>query len=210
MGVCVLVLGKSGSGKSRSLKNFRGNEVGVLNVIGKPLPFRNENGIQTADNPSYDLIKKTVTSDKRKVYIVDDAGYLMQNENFARAKEIGYNKFVEMAQNFQQLVYTVTNLAPADTFVYLLMHNELDALGHEKVKTVGKMLDEKFSIEGACPIVLDCVVRDGKHMFVTTSDGTNLAKAPEDMLPDAMENDLYEVDRLAREYWGFEPLRAEA
>lgn len=209
MGVCVLVLGKSGSGKSRSLKNFHGDEIGVLNVIGKPLPFRNTNGIKASNNPSYQTIKECIVSGKRKVWIVDDAGYLMQNENFARAKEIGYGKFVEMAQNFQQLVYTVTNLAPADTFVYLLMHNELDQLGHEKVKTVGKMLDEKFSIEGACPIVIDCMVRDGKHVFVTQNDGTTLAKSPEDMLPEVMENDLYEVDRLAREYWGFEALRAE-
>lgn len=205
MGVCVLVLGKSGSGKSRSLKNFHGAEVGVLNVIGKPLPFRNECGIVTDNNPSYARIKEVVASRKRKAWVIDDAGYLMQNENFARALETGYSKFTEMAHNFQQLIYTITNLTPPDTFVYLLMHTELDAQGNEKVKTVGKMLDEKYSIEGACPIVLDCELRDGKHVFVTNDYG--LSKSPEGMLPPVMENDLYEVDRLAREYWGFEALR---
>lgn len=205
MGVCVIVLGKSGSGKSRSIKGFKGEEVGVLNVIGKPLPFKNESGIYALNNPSYETIKEKIVSGTRKVWVVDDAGYLMQNENFARAKEKGYDKFTEMAFNFQQLVYTIMAKAPADCFVYLLMHPELDAIGNEKIKTIGKMLDEKYTIEGTCSILLDCELRDGKHVFVTNNHG--LSKSPEGMLPEVMENDLYEVDRLAREYWGYEPLR---
>ena len=69
------------------------------------------------------------------------------------------------------------------------------------------MLDEKFCIEGACPIVIQSTIVDGKHVFVTKGDGLNGAKAPMDMLPDVMDNDLAEVDRLIREYWQMKPLK---
>lgn len=203
MGMCVLVLGASGSGKSTSLRNFRQEEVAVLNIMGKALPFRGK--LDCMNHASYRDCTDKISAAKRKVYVVDDAGYLMSNENFARAKETGYTKFTDMAQSFQKLILTST-LTPDDTITYVMMHSEwVD--GREKPKTVGKMLDEKFCIEGACPIVLDCMIRDGKHVFITTSDGTNLAKAPMDMLPDVMDNDLYEVDRLIREYYGWAPLR---
>ena len=110
-----------------------------------------------------------------------------------------------MALPFQELI----NAAPAtdeDTIVYFLHHVEEGADGTEKVKTIGKMLDEKYCIEGACPVVIDCVVIDGEHMFITKNDGTNLAKAPMGSLPDKMGNDLKEVDTMLRDYWGMRPL----
>lgn len=203
MGIAVLVLGASGSGKSTSLRNFEPGEVGVLNVLGKPLPFRKR--METMDNPEYRDIERYLGSGLKRAWVVDDAGYMMQLENFARAREKGFGKFTEMAVNFQRVIRAAT-LAPPDTITYFLMHTELDANGNEKVKTVGKMLDEKFCIEGACPVVIDCRVVDGRHVFVTVNDGTNLAKAPVDSLPDVMDNDLAEVDRLLRDYWGLAPL----
>ena len=203
MGVCVLVLGASGSGKSTSLRNFEPGEVGVLNVLGKPLPFRKR--LDTTDHPDYRMCRACITSGRRRAWVVDDAGYLMANENFARVNESGYGKFTDMAHNFQQLVQDAT-MAPPDTITYLFMHAEADAMGREKPKTVGRMLDEKYCIEGACPIVLDCRVTDGRHVFVTANDGTNLAKAPMDMLPEVMDNDLRAVDAKIREYWGMASL----
>ena len=205
MGVCVLVLGASGSGKSTSLRNFEPGEVGVLNVLGKPLPFRKR--LDTTDHPDYRMCRACITSGRRRAWVVDDAGYLMANENFARVNESGYGKFTDMAHNFQQLVQGAT-MAPPDTITYLFMHAEADAMGREKPKTVGRMLDEKYCIEGACPIVLDCRVVDGRHVFVAKNDGTNLAKAPMDMLPEVMDNDLRAVDGKIREYWGMAPLAA--
>ena len=206
MGICVLVLGASGSGKSTSLRNFEPREVGVLNVLGKPLPFRKR--LDSMDHVGYARIRDVIVSGKRRAWVIDDAGYLMANENFARARETGYGKFTDMALNFQQLVHSAT-MAPPDTITYLMMHSETDQFGHEKPKTVGRMLDEKYCIEGACPIVIDCKVEDGKHVFVTKNDGTNLAKAPIDMLPDVMDNDLKQVDTKIREFWGMAPLLEE-
>lgn len=203
MGVCVIVLGKSGSGKSTSLRNFEPGEVGILNVLGKPLPFRKR--LDTYSTSDYGRIRECIASEKRRAWVVDDAGYLMSLENFSRARETGYGKFTDMAVNFQGII-RAAQLAPKDCITYLFMHPELDANGHEKIRTVGRMLDEKFGIEGAVPVLIDCEVRDGRHVFVTKNDGTNMAKAPIDMLPDVMDNDLKMVDTLIREYWGMAPL----
>lgn len=205
MGVAVLVLGKSGSGKSTSLRNFKPGEVGVFNVLGKPLPFKGGAKFPQAISPKYGEITEALKRNSCRAYVVDDSTYLMQNENFARAKETGFGKFTEMALHFQQLISAALR-TDEDTIVYFLHHTEEDANGTEKVKTIGKMLDEKFCIEGACPIVIDCEVRDGKHVFVTKNDGRNLAKAPMGMLPETMDNDLKAVDAAIRDYWELKPL----
>ena len=204
MGVCVLILGDSGSGKSTSLRNFQPDEVGIFNVMGKPLPFRRK--LPKVDHANYGTIQQSLQRNKRRAYVVDDAGYLMSLENFRRAKETGYTKFTDMALNFERLIEWATQ-ADEDTIVYLMMHYDRDADGRAKPKTIGRMLDEKFVIEGACPIVIQSTIQDGKHVFVTKGDGFNAAKAPMDMLPDVMDNDLKAVDSAIREYWGMKPLK---
>ena len=206
MGVCVLILGDSGSGKSTSLRHFEPDEVGIFNVMGKPLPFRRK--LPKVDHANYGSIQQALQRNKRRAYVVDDAGYLMSLENFRRAKETGYGKFTDMALNFERLIEWATQ-ADEDTIVYLMMHYDRDADGRAKPKTIGRMLDEKFNIEGACPIVLQSTILDGKHVFVTKGDGFNAAKAPMDMLPDVMDNDLKAVDTAIRSYWDMKPLKDE-
>lgn len=204
MGQCVLVLGNSGSGKSTSLRNFEPGEVGVLNVMGKRLPFRKK--LPTVDHATYGAIQQALQRNALHAYVIDDSGYLMQLENFRRAKETGYGKFTEMALNFERVIEWA-QATDDDTIVYLLHHyDEPDAHGVRRPKTIGKMLSEKFNIEGACPIVIESTILDGKHVFVTKGDGFNCAKAPMDMLPDVMDNDLKQVDTLIREYWDMAPL----
>jgi len=204
MGQCVLVLGNSGSGKSTSLRNFEPDEVGILNVMGKRLPFRKN--LPTVNHANYGAIQQALKRNARRAYVIDDSGYLMQLENFRRAKETGYAKFTEMALNFERLIEWATQ-TDDDTIVYLLHHyDDPDANGVRRPKTIGKMLSEKFNIEGACPIVIESTILDGKHVFVTKGDGFNCAKAPMDMLPDVMDNDLKAVDTAIREYWGMAPL----
>lgn len=205
MGAVVLVLGKSGSGKSTSLRNFKPDEIGILNVLGKPLPFRGGATFEQIRRPNYGMVRKVLMKNTKRAYVIDDSTYLMANENFSRATETGYSKFIEIAQHFQQLLDTAT-ATDENTIVYLLHHVDENADGSEKVKTVGKMIDEKYCIEGACPVVIDCRIIDGEHVFVTKNDGTNLAKAPMGSLPEVMPNDLKEVDTALREYWGMESI----
>lgn len=212
MGNLVLVLGASGSGKSTSLRNFGTDEIGVFSVAGKRLPFRNK--LPVANNATYQRIMESLAANKRRCYAIDDATYLMQYDNFARAKETGYGKFVDMAVSFQQLLQRAT-WTNEDTNVFFLMHPDTDAYGREHIKSIGKMLDEKLCIEGLFPIVIDARVQQGedgrpRHVFVTENDGTNLAKSPIDMLPPTMDNDLKAVDTAIREYWGMRPITDKA
>lgn len=208
MGAVVLVLGKSGSGKSTSLRNFSPDDIGILNVLGKPLPFKGGATFPQVRKAGYAEIIDVLRRNTKRAYAIDDSTYLMQNENFNRARESGYGKFTEIAQHFQQLI-DMALATNANTIVYLLHHTDENADGSEKVKTVGKMIDEKYCIEGACPVVIDCRVMDGEHVFVTKNDGTNLAKAPMGSLPEVMDNDLKAVDTALREYWGMEPIAQE-
>ena len=208
MGAVVLVLGKSGSGKSTSLRNFSPDDIGILNVLGKPLPFKGGATFPQVRKAGYAEIIDVLRRNTKRAYAIDDSTYLMQNENFNRAREAGYGKFTEIAQHFQQLI-DMALATDANTIVYLLHHTDENTDGSEKVKTVGKMIDEKYCIEGACPVVIDCRVVDGEHVFIPKNDGTNLAKAPIDSLPEVMENDLKAVDAALREYWGMEPIAQE-
>lgn len=207
MGKTILVLGPSGSGKSTSMRNLPQDEVAVLNVLGKPLPFRTP--LPKMDFPSYEDITRKLEANRRRCFVIDDSTYLMQLENFAYANVKGYDKFTTMAVNFQKLVMAALR-TDDDTTVYFLHHSDTGDDGREKPKTIGRMLDERFCLEGAFPIVIDCRVKDGRHEFVTVNDdGQSICKAPMGMLPEVMDNDLAEVDRLVREYWGMAPLGAE-
>lgn len=207
MGICCLILGDSGSGKSTSLRNFEPDEIGILNVMGKPLPFRKK--LPKVDHANYGTIQQALKANKLRAYVIDDSGYLMQLENFRRAKETGYQKFTDMALNFERVIEWATQ-TDEDTIVYLLHHYDTpDANGVRRPKTIGRMLEEKFNIEGACPIVIQSTILDGKHVFITKGDGFNGAKAPMDMLPDVMDNDLKAVDTAIRDYWQMRPLKRE-
>lgn len=203
MGVSVLVLGESGSGKSTSLRNFRPGEIGVFNVAGKPLPFRGK--LPTADNVGYDVIKRSLAANRFRAYAIDDSQYLMAFANFAKAREKGYGKFTDMAVDFEQLL-EAANRTSKDTVVYFLHHTELREDGRVKAKTIGKMLDNQLTVEGLFPIVLLCECDEGRYRFVTTSDGTNPCKAPMGMLEPEIDNDLKAVDAAIRDYWGMAPL----
>ena len=89
MGIPVLILGESGSGKSCSLRNFEKNDVAIYNIAGKPLPFKKH--LNKADNVTYSQIKSNMQKGLFKTYVIDDSQYLMAFEMFDRAKEVGYN-----------------------------------------------------------------------------------------------------------------------
>ena len=184
MGIPVLILGESGSGKSASLRSFDPGEVVIYNVAGKPLPFRNGAKMMKADNPTYAQILGSLAKGTVKRYVVDDSQYLLCFELFDRSAETGYTKFTEMAKHFYDLIRTVIRRLPNDTIVYFLHHTEL-AEGRYKAKTIGKMLDEKLTVEGLFSIVLMAKNVDGRHFFLTRSDGTDTVKTPMEMFAEA-------------------------
>lgn len=199
MGIPVLVLGESGSGKSCSLRNFNKEDVAIYNIAGKPLPFKKQ--LNKADNVNYTQIKSNMQKGNFKTYVIDDSQYLMAFEMFDRAKELGYNKFTDVALNFRGLVDFVIRNTPADVIVYFLHHTETTDTGKIKAKTSGKMLDNQLTLEGLFSIVLLCKTDGQEHYFETQSDGYSTCKSPMGMFDLKIDNDLKMVDDKIREYY---------
>ena len=200
MGIPVLILGESGSGKSASMRNFEPEDVSIFNVAAKPLPFRKKLPKKATSN--YDEIKQCIYNSKKKAFVIDDSQYLMCFESFSRAKETGFGKFTDFALNFYNLVQFVIKNTPPDVIVYFLHHTESDSnTGKVKAKTMGKMLDSQLTLEGLFSIVLICTTDGKKHSFITQSDGFTTAKSPMEMFPDVIDNDLKFVDQAIREYY---------
>ena len=204
MGVSVLILGHSGSGKSTSLRNFEEGEIGIFNVAGKPLPFRKR--LAKVDRCQYGQIHQSLAANKLRAYVVDDANYLMAFQNFKLAKQQGYGKFTDMAVNFEQLL-EAANATDDDTIVYFMGHPDYDDAGRMKFKTIGKMLDNQLTVEGMFPIVLLADRDDAGFHFITQSDGSTPVKAPMGMFAEStIDNDLKAVDAIIRDYWGMAPI----
>ena len=206
-------MGRSGSGKTYSIKNFKPTEAGVISVEKGRLPFKSD--IKVAKIPEdfgpeiqsaaqlnaakYAWIQMIIKSSKTKSVVVDDSQYLLVNELFDRAKEKGYDKYTDMAANFRELIHSINRMPQDDKIVYFLHHTETDGNGREKAKTIGKMLDEKLVLEGCFDVVLFC--EDQK--FYTQANGQSSAKTPEGMFQSVeIPNDLKAVDTAIREYWG--------
>lgn len=200
MGIPVLILGESGSGKSASLRNFEAEDVGIFNVAAKPMPFRKKLPMKTTSN--YGVIKSCIAKSSKKTFVIDDSQYLMCFEAFAKAKDTGFGKFTDMALNFYDLVQFVIKGTPPDVIVFFLHHTETDsATGKSKAKTLGKMLDTQLTVEGLFAIVLYCVTDGTNHQFITQSDGFTTAKSPMEMFDGVIDNDLKFVDQTIRDYY---------
>lgn len=213
MSLPVLIIGKSGSGKTYSLKNFSPEEVGIISVEKGRLPFKsdlkvikipkfeNSESITTSAQLSvarYSYIEQVINKAKCKAIVIDDSQYLLADEFFDRAKENGYQKFTDIALNFRNLIHHINDMEDEEKIIYFLHHSESGDDGREKVKTVGKMLDDKLTVEGCFDVVLYC--KDMK--FYTQGDGISTAKSPEGMFDSVeMANDLKAVDNAIREYY---------
>jgi hypothetical protein len=213
MALPVLVIGRSGSGKTYSLKEFKKGEVSIISVEKGRLPFKSD--IQVAKIPNnfgdsektsagtinsakYAWICSAIKTAPTKSVVIDDSQYLLVNELFDRAYEKGYDKFTEMAAKFRNLIHFINELEDDNKIVYFLHHSETDTDGREKVKTIGKMLDEKLTVEGCFDVVLYCQ----DHKFFTQSNNQSTAKSPEGMFELEIPNDLKAVDKTIREYYG--------
>ena len=205
MGIPVMILGESGTGKSASLRNFQPGEVAIINVAGKPLPFRTR--LKTYISDDYNQVTAAIrgyVGKGAKSIVIDDSQYLMADEFMRRAKENGFQKFTDIGKNYFDLISLVKTL-PDDRIVYFLSHLTTDDQGRERCKTIGKLLDEKITVEGLFTIVLKTQVKDGHYYFSTQNNGMDTVKRPIGMFDDSLtENDLKTIDLTIIEYYNTE------
>ncbi len=205
MGISVLILGDSGTGKTTSLRNFQPGEIGLINVAKKPLPFRSK--LQAYNSNNYINVRSAVlryAQKGAKSIVVDDIQYLMTDEFMRRAQESGYGKYTDMAANYNSLFELAPQL-PEDVILYLMSHIERDDQGRESPRTVGKLVNEKLCVQGKVSITLHTYVESGKYYFRTHSSGEgDISKSPLEMFEqDLIDNDLKAVDRIIRDYYQF-------
>jgi hypothetical protein len=209
-----LIIGESGRGKTTSLRNLPPDQTHLINVTGKSLPFQSglayttgKNMTVTARGPEIREVMKKVSKDESVEYLaVDDLHYIMATEFMDKATVGGYEKWNIMARNIWDLLVTASHLRPG-LKVFLLTHEEETATGRKKMKTLGKLLDDKITPEGLAPIVLwsesEFVGENDppKYFFSTQTDGMTTAKSPMGMFPLRMDNDLLKVAARIDEYY---------
>lgn len=200
MGMPILILGESGTGKTTSLRNFQEGEIAIVNVTGKPLPFRGKFEMLRATTDAWQILQFMRNTTSKRI-IIDDCQYIMSFQYMRRIKENGWEKFNELQSDFFTIIDAVAAL-PDDVIVYFLSHLETKDDGRQKIKTIGKMLDEKITLEGMFTTVLKTHVSDGKYYFLTQNSGSDTVKSPLGMFPDfAIDNDLKYVDEKIRNYY---------
>lgn len=206
MALPVLIIGKSGSGKTTSLRNCVDQSFSMINVLKKPLPFRGK--IPTIQTDNYEQIMEAMRKSTSKSIVIDDAGYLITNHFMRGHSSAGKGNGVfalynDLGDQYWNLIQFVINGLPEDKIVYFIMHEDKNDFGDVRPKTIGKMLDEKVCLEGMFTIVLRCVKEGDKHLFITQSADGAVSKSPMGMFEQLeIDNDLLMVDKTIREYYG--------
>ena len=206
----IIIFGRSGTGKSTAIKTLaeQGKQFGLVNVLGKRMPFRGK--VPQIVTTDYNEVKKAIAAAEAKTIIVDDCGYLITDMFMTRHSSAGKGNGVfalynDLGDEFYKLLRFIAELDDGDKLVYLMLHEDMDDMGRAKIKTIGKLLDEKVTIEGMVSVVFQSVVIDGEYRFRTNGDG--IVKTPPGMFEDEyIPNDLAMIDATIREYWSLAPL----
>ena len=216
MSIATMILGESGTGKTTSLRNLSASETLLIQAVKKPLPFRSANWKPASkDNPCGSIfvsdcspkICAAMQRTHKPVIVIDDFQYILANEFMRRVtdNEVGngaFQKYNEIARSAWDILMCATSLAD-EKRVYLLSHTSTDDFGKTKIKTIGKLLDEKIVMEGLVTIVLKTVVQNGQYLFSTHNSGSDTVKSPLGLFADDLiDNDLSAVDRAICDYYG--------
>ncbi len=211
MSIACMILGESGTGKTTSLRNLDPGQTLLIQAVKKPLPFKatgwgyfdkdkNPKGNIFVSDRS-DTILKLMGKTSRKIIVVDDWQYILANEFMRRSDERGYDKFTDIGRHAWDILMAAGALAD-DVRVYVLAHTATDEFGKTRIKTIGKMLDEKITPEGLVTICLRTAVVDGTYLFSTRNNGADTTKAPMGLFEaDQIPNDLAAVDAALCEYY---------
>lgn len=218
MSNATLIIGQSGTGKSTSIRNLDPKSTFIINVLDKPLPIKaykknytpidgwsDKNGNYFSSDDHQRILRciKMINEERKEisVLIIDDWQYILCNEFMKRASERGFDRFTDIAQHAWLTINAIINTRE-DLMCFVLSHSESDNQGRMKCKTIGKMLDEKITVEGLFTIVLHAKVMDGNYKFLTQNDGEYIAKSPMGMFEDKyIDNDLSIIADHIKNYY---------
>lgn len=215
MSIATMIIGESGTGKSTSLRNLDPNQTLLIQAVRKPLPFRSidwkpvvkgQGGSVFVSDNSAHIVAAMQRTDK-EIIVIDDFQYILANEFMRRVTDneqgnSAFAKYNEIARHAWDILMAASSL-PDHKRVYILSHTSTDDFGKTKIKTIGKLLDEKIVMEGLVTIVLRTGVQNGEYTFSTKNNGQDTVKAPLGLFEsDVVENDLAMVDEAITAYYG--------
>ncbi len=220
----VLVLGKSGSGKSTSISTLPSSETFIINIASKDLPFkgwRTKYKEFSAANPTGNLINTTdadtilktleYISDKRpeiKYVVIEDFQYMGVDFLMSKLKETGFAKFSEVANKIYRIA-TKSRTLRSDLVLFILNHSQIDvdANGDKITRAAvsGKMIENQINFEGLFTIVLYTFKEESKagisYGFITNGTSDSTCKTPAGMFTEEkIPNDLAYVAQKIKEY----------
>lgn len=224
----LCIYGESGTGKSTSLRNLNPETTFIISTTGKPLPFRawKKKYIPfTIDKDSKELSGNYyVSSNWEKILkmlkiinakmphittvVIDDMQYILSYEFVDRATEVGYTKFSELAQHLMEILRYAEQMREDCTMCFLTHSENAGTEIDPKyvIKTVGKLLAEKVTLEGLFTYMFCTKVEEGddgkmQYKLITNNDGKCLAKTPMGMFEELeIDNDLNQILEKIKEY----------
>ena len=208
MSIATFILGESGTGKSTSMRSMDPAQTLLIQAIKKPLPFRSE-GWRYVTKDGGNMIVRDSAADiielmhrtRREVIVLDDYQYILANEFMRRTDERGFDKFTDIGKHAWEIIRAAADL-PEHKRVYVLSHTETTDAGRVKAKTIGRMLDEKITLEGMFSIVLRTAVINDQYVFRTRNNGSDTVKTPLGMFDtETIPNDLAAVDAAIVDYY---------
>lgn len=212
MSYATLILGESGTGKTCSLRNLDPAKCLLIQPVRKPLPFRNQGWQEIGKNKPGNIyvtskpenILMAMRRSSAEIIIVDDWQYILANQFMDRRNEKSFEKFTAIGGSGFDIAQSASELDP-NKRVYILAHTQTDEFGRTRIKTLGKLLDEKIVVEGMFTTVLRTAVENGSYYFSTQNNGSDTVKSPMGMFEQLLiENDLAQVDKTICEYYGIE------
>lgn len=222
----IAIVGESGTGKSTSLRNLNPEETFIISTTGKPLPFRawkkkyipikiegkNVSGNYYISSKWNQILKILQIIDKMmpqiKQVIIDDFQYVLSYEFVDRAIEVGYTKFSELAQHAMEILRYSEKMREDCKMIFLTHSENVGDNVNPRfvIKTVGKLLSEKVTLEGLFTYIFFTKVSEGdsgrmEYKLITNNDGTCVAKTSFGMFEDLeIDNDLNEIIHVIDAY----------
>lgn len=215
-----MIVAEPGSGKTTSIRGLNPETTFVIVVYykgGTMFPGWKKNykewdpktragNFYITSDPRLILKLMQIISDEMphiNTIVIDDFQFVSAFEFMNRAEEAGFGKFNSIGKSMF-LMATKPEELRGDLVVFYLTHVETinDETGaRKKAKTIGKLVDDKISLEGLFSLVLFGKVKKTKeglsYVFETVNNGENTCRSPIGMFKDPeIPNDL-EVVRQA-------------